>query len=240
MKKGIVPLWISLFFSFLAVLLIVIFFFVFFRGSRVPQELAIEDSANLLAHNLLVNYLNTPVLVNNELVTFADLIRLSYTEWQRHGQDVMDAWYDAWEEDVNTYPKKIPGSSTVLVYHPVLMEESNKFLDRSKSVVDINGKIETRYFWISIHEKPFDFAEGFKLPLALILPASNRDLAPLGIDRDLVLDHMKNCYYLFRFRCSENAGAFVPVSPKKSVYVALWSSTRRVWERTGYEAGPSV
>ncbi len=84
MKKGIVPLWISLFFSFLAVALLIVFYFIFLRGSRAPASIAIEESHSALANNMLISYLNTPVAVQGEAVTFADLIRLWHNDKNKY------------------------------------------------------------------------------------------------------------------------------------------------------------
>jgi hypothetical protein len=80
MKKGIVPIWISLFFAFLTIALLLLFYFVFLRGSREPQQIAIEESFTTVSHNVLVNYLNTPVTVQGETLSMTDLIRLARTK----------------------------------------------------------------------------------------------------------------------------------------------------------------
>ncbi len=80
MKKAIIPLWLSLFFSLLAVALLLLFYFVFLRGSRAPDSIAITESYNSAAASMLVNYLNSPVAVQGEAVTFADLIRLWHND----------------------------------------------------------------------------------------------------------------------------------------------------------------
>lgn len=84
MKKGIVPLWISLFFSFLAVVLLIVFYFFFLRGSKEPANIATQESYSALANNMLISYLNTPVAVQGEAVTFADLIRLWHNDKQKY------------------------------------------------------------------------------------------------------------------------------------------------------------
>lgn len=80
MKKGIATIWISLFFSFLAVVLLLLFFFFFLRGSREPDTIAIQESFDTDAHNVLVTYLNAPVVVKGQVVTFSDLLRLWYND----------------------------------------------------------------------------------------------------------------------------------------------------------------
>lgn len=84
MKKGIVPLWFSLFFAFLAVALLLLFYFIFLRGDRAPDQIAVDESLTASANNIMINYLNSPVAVGGETVTFADLIRLWYNDKQKY------------------------------------------------------------------------------------------------------------------------------------------------------------
>jgi hypothetical protein len=80
MKKGILPLWVSLIFAFLAIALLLIFYFVFLQGGRAPQQIDTQESFAVGANNVLINYLNSPVAVQGETVTFADLLRLWYND----------------------------------------------------------------------------------------------------------------------------------------------------------------
>ncbi len=84
MKKAIVPLGISLFFSALAIVLLIVFFFLFLRGDRAPNEVVIEESFTAAAHGIAVQYLAVPVIVDNEAITVADLIRLWYHDRARY------------------------------------------------------------------------------------------------------------------------------------------------------------
>lgn len=76
MKKGIVPLWISLFFGALAVVLLLAFYFVFVDSAKQAAVVAAKESGTTMAHTLLASYLNAPVIFKEETITFADLIRL--------------------------------------------------------------------------------------------------------------------------------------------------------------------
>ncbi len=95
MKKAIIPLWLSLFFSLLAVALLLLFYFVFLRGSRAPDSIAIKESYNSAAAGMLVNYLDSPVAVQGEAVTFADLIRLWHNDKGKYRDLLVDATKDA-------------------------------------------------------------------------------------------------------------------------------------------------
>lgn len=75
MKKGIVPLWISLFFGALAVVLLIAFYFIFVNGAKEATVIAAKESGTTMAHTVLASYLNAPVAMQGETVTFADLIR---------------------------------------------------------------------------------------------------------------------------------------------------------------------
>jgi len=87
MKKGIVPLWISLFFSFLAVALLLVFYFVFLRGSREPDEVAVKHSSIALTQSTLLAYLNSPVVITGETMKFADALRIA---WKKGKPDLKD------------------------------------------------------------------------------------------------------------------------------------------------------
>ncbi len=78
MKKGIITLWINLFFAFLAVLLMIVFYFVFLRGSKEPQQFAIQESSESIAHNVLLQYLQSPVSIDGVTAPFADHIIMGW------------------------------------------------------------------------------------------------------------------------------------------------------------------
>lgn len=84
MKKAIVPLWLSVFFALLAVVLLLVFYFFFVQGERTPREVSAELSIRAVTRGVLVNYLNAPVKVDDEVITFADLIRLWYYDRKKY------------------------------------------------------------------------------------------------------------------------------------------------------------
>jgi hypothetical protein len=84
MKKGIVPLWISLFFGALAVVLLIAFYFIFVNGAKEAHVQIIEESHSATAQTVLLGYLNAPVLVEGETVTFANVVRLWYNDRPRY------------------------------------------------------------------------------------------------------------------------------------------------------------
>lgn len=88
MKKAIVPLWISLVFSLIAVGLLITFYFMFLGGSRAPATMVVAESHYTSANNMLINYLNTPVVVKNEQISMPDLIRLWYYKQNEYGPNL--------------------------------------------------------------------------------------------------------------------------------------------------------
>jgi len=94
MKKGILPLWMSFFFALLAVLLLLLFYFLVVRGDKAPQEVAIRESFAVTAHHALLGYLDAPVAVQGETVTFADLIRLWHRDRNAYEPLLRSATYE--------------------------------------------------------------------------------------------------------------------------------------------------
>jgi hypothetical protein len=113
-----------LFFAFLAVALLILFFFVFLRGSKAPDQVAVEESMTEGANNVLINYLNSPVAVGSavgsEVVNFADLIRMWYKE----------------------KPK----------YQSLLEKTTTDALPKEAPLFDIGGTIVNLAYWVEIYE----------------------------------------------------------------------------------------
>jgi hypothetical protein len=145
MKKGIVPLWFSVFFAFLAVALLLVFYFVFLRGSRAPEQIAVQESISATSNNVLVNYLNTPVVVNGETITFADLVRLWYNDRPKYQAALMDETQKVLPKGLPTY--SVGGVMTKMSYW-VEIYEPNEFLKKSHYyIIALNKPAAISYNW---------------------------------------------------------------------------------------------
>ena len=108
MKKGIVFLWLSLFFAFLTVILLLLFYVLFVRGEMKTVEIGLQQSFTSTANNALISYLNAPM--PGTTVTFADQIKYEWdtgrnfhgplkTATQQFLQSIEFPYYDVIERE---------------------------------------------------------------------------------------------------------------------------------------------
>lgn len=126
MKKAVIPVWLTLVFAFIVIGLFLIFFFIFLRGDKTPITVATQSSYTTDSQNLLASYLSSPVIINGETITFADLIKLSYPEMQQQRGR----------------------------YYSVLVKETEEFLEKNTIIFFKGKKEKLRKFWITFQGKP--------------------------------------------------------------------------------------
>lgn len=144
MKKGIVSLWFSLFFSFLAVALLILFYFVFLRGSRAPDQVAVEESMTASANNMLIQYLNSPVAVGTEAVNFADLIRIWYNDKPKYQPFLEQATAQALPKEAPLFDR---GGVTTLVYWVEIYETADYQKNSPLYITRLNMPAKAIFDW---------------------------------------------------------------------------------------------
>jgi hypothetical protein len=150
MKKGIASLGLTLLVAFLAVLLMLLFYFFFLSESRVPKIIEVEESYNAAANNMLINYLNTPVVLpNGETVDFAGLIRLWRNAPQQYEQLLKQGTDDSLQLGAAAMSSKVASinfrfwleiidpSIPLVPYNPPLFASSTPALKMAKGYASV-------------------------------------------------------------------------------------------------------
>jgi hypothetical protein len=156
MKKGLVAIWISLFFSAVTIALLLVFYFLVFRGSRTPDSIQATESFSATSNTVLSQYLSRQVVVNGEKMTISDLIRLSYPEWQ--SPDIVK-----WQQANVKFP--IDGYPDKYAMTAVLVKETYEFL----RIAEFSYEGQTGSFGFVFQAKPYRDNFGSAYPLIPII-----------------------------------------------------------------------